>query len=71
MSYKQFNEGQRYKIEAYLRECFSYREIGKRLKKSHSTVSHEVMRHRIRGNHFLLEVAQAKALKRRHHAAGI
>ncbi|WP_412500694.1 helix-turn-helix domain-containing protein [Shewanella chilikensis] len=29
-------EGQRYQIEAYLREGFSYREIGKRLKVSHS-----------------------------------
>ena len=69
MSYKQLIEGQRYQIEAYLREGFSYREIGKRLKKSHSTISREVRRNRIRGSHYLPEVAQAKALKRRHHAA--
>ena len=31
MSYKLLIEGQRYQIEAYLREGFSYREIGKRL----------------------------------------
>lgn len=37
MSYKQLVEGQRYQIEAYLREGFSYREIGKRLRVSHST----------------------------------
>ncbi|CAM4363494.1 helix-turn-helix domain-containing protein [Pseudoalteromonas maricaloris] len=42
MSYKQLIEGQRYQIEAYLREGFSYREIGKRLKVSHSTISREV-----------------------------
>ncbi len=34
MNYKQLIEGQRYQIEAYLREGFSYREIGKRLKAS-------------------------------------
>ena len=31
MSYKQLIEGQRYQIEAYLREGLSYRKIGKRL----------------------------------------
>ena len=69
MSYKQLIEGQRYQIEAYLREGFSYREIGKRLDVSHSTISREVNRNRIRDNHYLPEVAQAKALKRRSHAA--
>nr|WP_240914470.1 helix-turn-helix domain-containing protein [Pseudoalteromonas sp. 31A1] len=39
MSYKQLIEGQRYQIEAYLREGFSYREIGKKLKANHSTIS--------------------------------
>ncbi|WP_462175734.1 helix-turn-helix domain-containing protein [Pseudoalteromonas gelatinilytica] len=57
--------GQRYQIEAYLREGFSYREIGKRLKVSHSTISREIRRNRIRENHYLPEVAQAKTLKRR------
>ena len=61
--------GERYEIEAYLREGFSYREIGKRLKESHSTISREVRRNRIRGSHYLPEVAQAEALKRRQHAA--
>ncbi|RDV23878.1 IS30 family transposase [Alteromonas aestuariivivens] len=65
MSYKQLIEGQRYQIEAYLREGFSYREIGKRLGKSHSTISREVRRNRIRDSHYLPEVAQAKAEKRR------
>lgn len=69
MSYKQLVKGQGYQIEAYLREGFSYRDIGKRLKKSHSTISREVRRNRIRGTHYLPEVAQAKALKRRQHAA--
>ena len=69
MSYKQLIEGQRYQIEAYLREGFSYREIGKRLSVSHSTISREVNRNRIRDNHYLPEVAQAKALKRRSQAA--
>ncbi len=69
MSYKQLIEGQRYQIEAYLREGFSYREIGKRLDVSHSTISREVNRNRIRDNHYLPEVAQAKALKRRSQAA--
>ncbi|WP_339892371.1 helix-turn-helix domain-containing protein [uncultured Alteromonas sp.] len=69
MSYKQLIEGQRYQIEAYLREGFSYREIGKRLIVSHSTISREVRRNRIRDSHYLPEVAQAKAFKRRRHAA--
>ena len=62
-------EGQRYQIEAYLREGVSYREIGKRLRVSHSTVSREVNRNRIRDSHYLPEVAQAKAAKRRCQAA--
>ena len=69
MSYKQFIEGQRYQIEAYLREAFSYRDIGKRLKVSHSTISREVRRNRIRDNHYLPEVAQSKEMKRRFQAA--
>ncbi len=69
MSYKQLIEGQRYQIEAYLREGISYREIGKRLRVSHSTISREVKRNRIRDNQYLPEVAQAKALKRRCQAA--
>lgn len=69
MSYKQLIAGQRYQIEAYLREGFSYREIGKRLKVSHSTISREIRRNRIRENHYLPEVAQAKTLKRRVQAA--
>ncbi len=56
MRYKQLIEGQRYQIEAYLSEGFSYREIGKRLKVSHSTISREVRRNRIRDNHYLPEV---------------
>ncbi len=69
MSYKQLIEGQRYQIEAYLREGFSYREIGKRLEVSHSTISREVRRNRIRDNHYLPEVAHAKTIKRRCQAA--
>ena len=64
MSYKQLIEGQRYQIEAYLREGFSYREIGKRLSVSHSTIIREVRRNSFRHNHYLPEVAHAKALKR-------
>lgn len=69
MSYKQLIEGQRYQIEAYLREGFSYRQIAKRLKVSHSTISREVRRNQIRQNHYLPEVAQAKTHKRRRQAA--
>ena len=65
MSYKQLIEGQRYQIEDYLREGFSYREIGKRLGVNHSTISREVNRNRIRDSHYLPEVAQAKTVKRR------
>ncbi len=68
MSYKQLIEGQRYQIEAHLREGFSYREIGKRLNLRHSTISREVHRNRLRESHYLPEVAQARALNRRHHA---
>ena len=64
MSYKQLIEGQRYQIEDDLREGFSYREIGKRLGVSHSTISREVNRNRIRDSHYLPEVAQAKTVKR-------
>ena len=69
MSYKQLIEGQRYQFEAYLREGFSYRKIGKRLKVNHSTISREVQRNRIRDNHYLPEVAHAKTIKRRRQAA--
>lgn len=69
MSYKQLIEGQRYQIEAYLREGLSCRDIGKRLKVSHSTISREVRRNRIRDNHYLPEVAHAKTIKRRCQAA--
>lgn len=69
MSYKQLIEGQRYQIETYLREGFSYREIGKRLQVSHSTISREVRRNRIRGNHYQPEVAQTKTIRRRCQAA--
>ena len=69
MSYNQLIEGQRYQIEAYLREGFSYREIGKRLSVSHSTISREVRRNRIRDNHYLPEIAHAKTMKRRCQAA--
>jgi IS30 family transposase len=68
MSYKQLIEGQRYLIEAYLREGFSYRAIVKRLKVSHSTISREVRRNRLRGSHYLPEVAQAQTIKRRRKA---
>nr|WP_268245039.1 helix-turn-helix domain-containing protein [Alteromonas halophila] len=51
MSYKQLFEMQQYQIEAYLREGFSYREIGKRLNVCHTTISREVRRNSIRDNH--------------------
>ena len=69
MSYKQLSEGQRYQIEAYLREDFSYRKIGNRLKMSHSTIIREVRRNRIRGTHYLLEIMQSKTVKRRRSGA--
>ena len=69
MSYKQLIEGQRYQIEAYLREGLSYRKIAGRLNVSHSTISREVRRNRLRESHYLPEVAHSKALKRRHQAA--
>ncbi|PYE31618.1 IS30 family transposase [Idiomarina fontislapidosi] len=68
MSYKQLIEGQRHQIEAYLREGFSYRKIGKRLKVSHSMISREVRRNRIRDNHYVPEVAHARTIKRRGEA---
>ncbi len=64
MSYKQLIERQRYQIEAYLREELSYRKIAERLNVSRSTVSREVRRNRLRGSHYLSEVAHSKALKR-------
>ena len=69
MSYEQLIEGQRYHMEAYLREGYSYQEIGKRLKVSHSTISREVRRNRTCGTHYLPEVAQSTTVKRRRSAA--
>lgn len=69
MSYKQLTEGQRYQIDAYLREGFSYRAIADRLGVSHSTISREVRRNRFRDSHYLPEVAHTSALKRRYQAA--
>ncbi len=69
MSYKQLIAGQRYQIEAYLCEGFSYREIEKRLKVSPSTISLKVRRNRFRDNHYLPEVVRAKTIKRRGQAA--
>lgn len=69
MSYKQLIEGQRYQIEAYLREGFSYREIARRLNVSHSSISREVGRNSIRDGHYVPEVAHARSVKRRHQAA--
>ena len=60
MSYKLLIEEQRYQIEAYLYEGFSYREIGKRLKVSHSSISRELRCNRIRDNHYLPEDAHAR-----------
>ena len=63
------DEGQPYLIEAHLRAGSIYREIGKRLNVCHSTISREVRRNSIRDNHYLPEVAHAKRVKRRCHAA--
>ncbi len=65
MSYKQLTEGQRYQIDTYLRESFSFRAIAERLGVSHSTISREVQRNRFRGSHYLPEVAHSWALNRR------
>lgn len=44
------------------------KKLGNAYKNSHSTISREVRRNRIRGNHYLTKVAHAKTLKLRHHA---
>ena len=62
MSYKQLIEGQRYQIEAYLREGFSYRKVRKSLKVSHSVISREVRGNRILVNHCQIEAAYAKVI---------
>ncbi|MEP3351527.1 MAG: helix-turn-helix domain-containing protein [Marinomonas sp.] len=51
MSYKQLIEGQRYQIKAYLSQHLSYREIGRRLNISHSSISRELKRHTINGTY--------------------
>ncbi|TBR44926.1 IS30 family transposase, partial [Marinomonas agarivorans] len=68
MSYKQLIEGQRYQIQAYLSEHLSYREIGRRLNVSHSSISRELKRHTIDGA-YDPSVAQRRAQYRRRHAA--
>ena len=44
MSYKQFTEGQRYQIEALLREGFSQSYIATQIGKNKSSVSREIRR---------------------------
>lgn len=68
MSYKQLIEGQRYQIQAYLSQHLSYREIGRRLNVSHSSISRELKRHTINGT-YEPSVAQQRAQHRRHEAA--
>lgn len=68
MSYKQLIEGQRYQIQAYLSQHLSYREIGRRLNVSHSSISRELRRHTINGT-YEPNVAQRRAQHRRRCAA--
>lgn len=68
MSYKQLIEGQRYQIQAYLSQHLSYREIGRRLKVSHSSISRELKRHTINGV-YDPSVAQQRTQYRRRYAA--
>ena len=68
MSYKQLIEGQRYQIQAYLSQHLSYREIGRRLNVSHSSISRELRRHTINGT-YEPNVAQQRAQHRRRCAA--
>ncbi len=67
MSYKQLIEGQRYQIQTYLSQHLSYREIGRRLNVSHSSISRELRRHTINGT-YEPNVAQRRAQHRRHCA---
>ena len=68
MSYKQLIEGQRYQIQAYLSQHFSYRDIGRRLNVSHSSISRELRRHCINGT-YEPNVTQRRAQQRRYSAA--
>lgn len=68
MSYKQLIEGQRYQIQAYLYERLSYREIGRRLKISHSSISREIRRHSINGR-YDPDIAKRRAQYRRKYSA--
>ena len=68
MSYKQLIEEQRYQIQAYLSQHLSYREIGRRLNVSHSSISRELKRHSINGT-YEPSVAQRRAQHRGYHAA--
>lgn len=67
MNYKQLIEGQRYQIQAYLHENLSYREIERRLKMSHSSVSREIKRHSI-NDCYKPDIAQRRAQYRRKHS---
>ncbi|RUO46860.1 hypothetical protein CWE21_09655 [Pseudidiomarina aquimaris] len=48
-----------------MREGSSFREIGRRLNVSHSTISLEVMRNTLHHNQYPPEVAHAKAVGRK------
>ncbi|MEO9274489.1 helix-turn-helix domain-containing protein [Marinomonas sp. 5E14-1] len=55
-------------MQAYLSQHLSYREIGKRLNVSHSSISRELKRHTINGT-YEPSVAQRHAQHQRHYAA--
>ncbi len=68
MPYDHLNGGERYAIEQQRLYGLSYREIGRRLGRHHTTVSREVTRNGPRDGYgtYVGEIAEARARKRRH-----
>ena len=65
MSYRQLNVEERTLIARFLSQGCTCREIGRRLGRSHSTITREIKRNALSEEVYLNTVAQARALRRR------
>ena len=69
MAYKHFSAKERHTLMYLLHWKLSYREIGRRLNRHHTTIAREAKRNgRIMGWGYWDEVAEKKASARKHQA---
>ena len=68
MSYRQLNVEERTLIARFLSQGCSCREIGRRLERSHSTISREISRNAWSEDFYMNTEAHARALRRRRQA---